>query len=697
MTENSNHQPNRLINETSPYLLQHAHNPVDWYAWNEEALERARSEDLPILLSIGYSACHWCHVMERESFESEEIAKIMNSNYVCIKVDREERPDLDKVYQSAHQLFNKRGGGWPLTAILTPDELIPIHVGTYYPPQPRHGMPGFGELLNRIAEVYKEKDRFLPEHTVAVKDAFARLSATSGNAESALDGELMKRAVEHLISDYDPVFGGFGEAPKFPHPTQIEILLSYWQRTNHSDTYAENRSIGMAVHTLEAMASGGMYDQLGGGFYRYSVDARWEIPHFEKMLYDTAQLMPIYVDAGFLAGRKDFHEVAIQSGEWVMREMQSSEGGYFSAIDADSEGEEGKFYVWTLDELNSLLSREELDVLTVRYGLRGAPNFEGKWHLQIVNSFADVAHRVSREEDVVIQLLEQAKQKLFETRSERVPPLCDDKVLSSWNGLMIKAMARAGQYLKRSDFVDSAERALNFIQNNMWQNDRLLATARDGRAHLNAYLDDYAFVADGAIELLQARWSDSHLDFVEQLVKLLLTHFKDPDTGAFFFTSDDHEKLLYRALPTHDDATPSGNGVAAQVLLKLSYLTGEQHYRECAIRISQALQNSAHQIPAAFGSSLIAIEESIAPGPTLVIHGDSEEAKSWVEEGIETGSQRLSTYSVPLSAKRVPATIPATQSDSSDLVAYLCEGFTCSPPCRERKELLNLLPTRKTR
>ncbi len=697
MSESSNRQPNRLINETSPYLLQHAYNPVDWHAWGEEALEQARSSDRPILLSIGYSACHWCHVMERESFESNEIAEIMNRHYVCIKVDREERPDLDKVYQSAHQMFNKRGGGWPLTAVLTPDELIPIHVGTYYPAQPRQGMPGFGDLLKRIAEVYKEKDRFLPEHSSAVKDAFAQLGTARGSSEIAIDRQMMQRAVESLIRDYDPVFGGFGAAPKFPHPTQLEMMLHYWQRTHHPDPRTEKRSIDMTVHTLEAMARGGLYDQLGGGFCRYSVDARWEIPHFEKMLYDTAQLMPIYVDAGFLANREDFHQVAIHSGEWVMREMQSPDGGYYSAFDADSEGEEGKFYVWTLDELGELLSRQELDVVTVRFGLRGAPNFEGKWHLQVANSLADTAHRVGVHQETAAQALESAQSKMLEARNKRVPPLCDDKILASWNGLMIKAMARAGRYLKRPDFVDSAERALNFIQQKLWHNGRLFATARGDRAHLNAYLDDYAFVADAAIELLQARWRGSYLAFAEQLVDVLLTHFQDPDTGALFFTSDDHEELLYRAVPTHDDATPSGNGVAAQALLKLSYLTGEQRYSDIANQIIQALQATAVQYPSAFGSDLIAIEALLAPNPALVIRGDAAEANRWAEACAATGSQRLIIYAVPSDSDRMPGLIPREPSESGAPTAYLCEGFTCSAPSHSLEELLNILPGRKTR
>ena len=695
MSESANRKPNRLIDETSPYLLQHAHNPVDWYAWGPEALDRAKQEDLPILLSIGYSACHWCHVMERESFESDDIAKIMNQHYVSIKVDREERPDLDKVYQSAHQLFNKRSGGWPLTVVLTPDELIPIHVGTYYPASPRQGMPGFGELLTRIAEIYKDKDKFLPEHTAAVKDAFSKLSTAQSEVDLPLDSQLMQQAVEHLAQEYDPVFGGFSDAPKFPHPTQIELLLTYWQRNDLPDQQMAKHSVDMAVHTLEAMAKLGMYDHLGGGFYRYSVDAKWEIPHFEKMLYDTAQLMPVYVDAGLLTGRDDLQKVAIESGEWAMREMQSPDGGYYSAIDADSEGEEGKFYVWTAEELIALLSNSDYKVLMIRYGLRGTPNFEGKWHLRIVHSIDEVAHRSGLTQEQVESALENAHQKMFKTRSQRIPPFCDDKILASWNGLMIKAMARTGRYLKRTDFIDSAERALEFIRQRMWQNGRLVATARGDKAHLNAYLDDYAFVADAAIELLQARWNDKHLEFANALMEVVLTHFEDPQTGALYFTSDDHEHLLYRAVPTHDEATPSGNGVAAQVLLKLSYLTGDMNFRDAAIRIVNALQAAANQFPSAFGSDLLAIEEIIEPSPTLVIVGAKPELDEWANACNAVSTQNLNIYPVPLDASRAPSMIPDQRDLHTYPVAYLCQGSTCSAPCHSLETLLGTLPERK--
>ncbi len=682
--------PNRLINETSPYLLQHAYNPVDWYPWGPEALERAKNENRLILLSIGYSACHWCHVMERESFEDEEIAEIMNENYVCIKVDREERPDLDKVYQTAHQMFNQRAGGWPLTAFLTPDEHTPVFVGTYFPDAPRAGMPSFGLLLENVAEQYQEKRQHLAQHNKVIKDAFARLRTVASNSELPLEESLMESAVQELFQQYDPVYGGFGDAPKFPHPTQLVLLLAFGRR-QQANTVKKERAIDITVHTLEAMANGGLRDQIGGGFCRYSVDAMWEIPHFEKMLYDNAQLLPIYADAGILNNRQDFLDIAVQTGEWVIREMQSETGGYFSTIDADSEGEEGKFYVWTAEELKEKLSYEEFKVVDIRYGLRGEPNFEDNWHLRVVNPLRVVAERSGIPNSEIPILLESARQKLFSIRNRRVPPGRDEKILASWNGLMIKAMARAGRLLKRPDFIDSAVRSLEFVHTQMWKNGRLLATAKDNRAHLNAYLDDYAFLADGIFELLQARWSNSDLNFAIELLDVLLDRFTDPTTGAFHFTSDDHETLLHRAVPTHDEATPSGNGIAAQVLAKAAYLLGENRYMDAATKTMHALHPAALHLPSAFGASVIAIEETINPSPIVVIRGKLDKINEWADACIEVAPLNTMVFPIPLDAEEGLSGLLKEKSGGTDVVAYLCSGFTCSAPCSSLEELKKII------
>ena len=687
-----NSTPNRLIDETSPYLLQHAYNPVEWYPWGEQAINLAREEDRLILLSIGYSACHWCHVMERESFENEDIAQLMNDNFINIKVDREERPDLDTIYQTAHQLFNERPGGWPLTAFLTPDEHAPIFVGTYFPPTQRGGMPSFSQILTNIAERYQERRGNLAEHNRVMKEAFGRLRLVSGKTDQPVDESLMETAVKELVTQYDPVYGGFGGAPKFPHTTQLQVLLSYWQLRARTSHFVD-RSLEIAIHTLEAMSQGGLYDHLGGGFCRYSVDARWEIPHFEKMLYDNALMLPLLVETGRSAGRDDFHETAIETGLWAIREMQSEKGGYFSTLDADSEGEEGKFYVWTVNEVNDLLSHEEFKAFEVRYGLRGQPNFEGKWHLRVANSLDVVSKRSGLPPSEVRSLLQSARAKLFNERKKRVHPGRDEKILTSWNGLMIKAMANAGRMLGRSDFIESAESALDFIRSRMWKNGRLLVTAKDDEAHLNAYLDDYAYLAEGVLELLQARWRTEDLEFAIALTEVLLNHFVDEESGAFCFTSDDHETLLYRSVPTHDDATPSGNGVAAHVLIKLSYLTGDTRYLEAAARVIKGLQAATSHMPSSFGASLVAIEDMINPGTFLVIRGGPEKIGEWAEACTSIGPLNMMVFAIPDDAVNLPQSL-AEKTSEGPATAYVCTGFSCLPPCVELDDLMEQIPKR---
>ena len=688
---------NRLIHETSPYLLQHAYNPVDWYPWGDEAISKARQENRLILLSVGYSACHWCHVMEHESFEDEKVAKIMNNNFVCVKVDREERPDLDIIYQTAHQLFNQRAGGWPLTAFLTPDQHSPLFVGTYFPPTARFGMPAFSDLLKNIAERYQERKENIDQHDTMMKDAFQRLRLVDGDFSLPVDNSLLETAVRDLFSQYDPVYGGFGDAPKFPHTTQIQLLLTYWQ-VSARDTRFLDRALDISVHTLESMAQGGLYDHLGGGFYRYSVDARWEIPHFEKMLYDNALLLPLYVDAGLAAQRDDFQETAIQTGLWVIREMQSEFGGYFSTLDADTKGMEGQFYVWKVDQLKDVLTYEEFKAIDVRYGLRGEPNFEGKWHLRIANSLELTADRAGLPPTEVPLLLERALKKLFVARGERTRPGRDEKILVSWNGLMIKAMSNAGRLIERPDFIESAHKAVEFIRNHMWKDGRLLATAKDKKARLNAYLDDYVFLAEGVLELLQARWNSEEFEFVIELIEVLLNHFVDEQYGAFCFTSDDHEPLITRTIPTHDDSTPSANGVAAYLLIKLGHMTGEQRYLDVADKILRAIQPAALHMPSSFGASLVAIEQMVNPGTYIVIRGAHDESRRWADACAKTGPVNLMVFAIPDDAGELPGLLAEKKiSDKSSTIAYVCCGFQCLAPLHSLDELLEAIPKREYR
>ncbi len=687
MSENKR-EPNRLINETSPYLLQHAYNPVDWYPWGSEALERAKREEKLILLSIGYSACHWCHVMERESFESESTAKLMNESYVCIKVDREERPDLDKIYQMAHQVLLKRGGGWPLTVFITPDEHVPIFVGTYFPDKPRHGMMSFSVILNRISEHYEKIKGDLAQHTQAMLETFEILNHVEAEGELPQMHLLLELAVRSLLSQYDPVHGGFGGAPKFPHSTQIDTLLVYAQREFENDLLQE-RSLSMAAHTLDAMANGGLRDHIGGGFYRYSVDDRWEIPHFEKMLYDNALLLPSYVDAGFcLPGNERFYEIAIQTANWMIREMQSPLGGYYSSLDADSEDEEGKFYVWTRQELVKSLTSNQFRIMEIRYGLRGSPNFEGHWHLRIANSLETVVERTGLGYEKVKHELEKALRTLFYIREKRIRPALDDKILASWNGLAIRAMARAGRLLNRPEFIESAEKALNFVRNHMWKDGRLLATAKDKRAHLNAYLDDYVFLADGVLELLSARWRDEDLQFAIDLVDAITENFES-DFGGFTFTSADHEELLFRAVPRHDEAIPSGNGVVIQVLLKLANLIGNLHYEDHAEETIDMLHASASQQPSGFGSFLCSLEQYLYPPPTMIIRGENvDEISEWARKCAEVQPLQVVVFPIPNDAKNLPNTLAEKGYVSGAPRAYYCTARSCGPCYDDLDELI---------
>ena len=673
------HRPaNRLIHETSPYLLQHAHNPVDWYPWSAEALERARRENKPILVSIGYSACHWCHVMEHESFQDEEVARVMNELFVCIKVDREERPDLDKIYQTAHQILAQRPGGWPLNMFLTPDDQMPFFGGTYFPRTPKYGMPAFTDLLRHVAEVYDKKHDAIREQNHSLRDIFGRLQPEAPVPGVHIGPEALEQASAELQRQFDPRYGGFGKAPKFPHPTSLELCLHRWARSRH-DGAEDKGALHMALHTLASMAKGGMYDQVGGGFCRYSVDERWEIPHFEKMLYDNAQLLPLYADAWHISGEFLFRRIAIETGEWVMREMQAPGGGYYSALDADSEGHEGKFYVWTADEIRSLLTPEEWDLVERRFGLQGAPNFEGRWHLNVRTDEAAIAEQLLCPESEVVARLESARRKLFAAREQRVRPGRDDKILTSWNGLMIAAMAHAGRVLERPDFIASAERAMDFIHAQLWRGQRLLATHKDGKSHLNAYLDDHVFLIAGALELLQARWRRSELDFCVALADSVLEHFEDESHGGFYFTGDDHEKLVYRPKPVSDDAIPSGNGIAALVLGRLGHALGDLNYLHAAERTMEALYPGMQQQPAAHGALLLALEEQLAPPQTIVLRGPSEAMKSWEAiAGRHYRPHRL-LLAIPDNTENLPG-ILAERPPKNGVTAYVCAGHACSAP-----------------
>jgi uncharacterized protein YyaL (SSP411 family) len=680
---------NRLINETSPYLQQHAYNPVDWYPWGEEALETARRENKPILLSIGYSACHWCHVMAHESFEDEQTAQVMNALYVCIKVDREERPDLDKIYQFAHQVLTQRGGGWPLTVALTPDDQTPFFAGTYFPRTPKYGMPTFIDILKRIAQVYRENADEVSQQNQALQEIMQRASTTTLSDQQVLSPQPLDEARRQLRDSYDEDNKGFGEAPKFPHPTNIERLLRHWAATSKSGQ-ADEAALQMALDTLTAMASGGLYDQLGGGFCRYSVDAQWMIPHFEKMLYDNGPLLSLYCQAWQLSHDNRFRQTAMETAEWVMREMQAPEGGYYSTLDADSEGEEGKFYVWDSKAVKSYLEADEYSVVAAVFGLDKPANFEGRWHLHTYRTVEDVAAAKGLSHEECKELLNSARQKLFRLREERIHPGKDEKVLVSWNGLMIKGMAAAGRLFDMPDYLISAQRAVDFIQSTLWRDNRLLATYKDGRAHLMAYLDDYVFLLDGLLELLQARWRDSDLRFAIALADTILDHFQDNVNGGFYFTADDHEQLIQRPKVLMDEAIPAGNGIASHVLLRLGHLLGEMRYLEAAENTLRGAWESIERTPYAHNALLLALEEYLYGSEIVVIRGEPDSLAAWQTKAREEYTPRRLALAIPADAEGLPGLLNE-RKPLDETVAYVCSGQTCQAPVADLAEFERMM------
>ena len=671
---------NQLVNETSPYLLQHAHNPVDWYPWGAEALDKARRENKPILLSVGYSACHWCHVMAHESFEDPETAALMNELFVNIKVDREERPDIDKIYQTAHSLLTRRPGGWPLTVFLTADDRVPFFAGTYFPDEPRHNMPSFRDLMQRVHDFLANNETDIREQNTHLIKALATMN--DSERADALTPLPLDSARRQLEKNFDERDGGFGEAPKFPHPTNIERLLRHWAGARTSAGEPDKRALHMAVFTLEKMARGGMFDQLAGGFCRYSVDNHWMIPHFEKMLYDNGPLLALYAEAHAATGNLLFKRICEQTAGWVMRDMQAPGGGYYSSLDADSEGEEGKYYVWTPAEVQSIAREDDYTIFARRFGLDRTANFEGKWNLHVYRTTAELAREFSLDTQEIEQAVHRVSVKLLELRAQRIAPGRDDKILTAWNGLMIRGMAIAARHLDEPAWATSAERALDFIHSTLWKDGRLLATCKDGRAHLNAYLDDYVYLIDGILELLQVRWRDGDLEFAIELAEVVLAHFAD-DNGGFFFTSDDHEALIQRPKPNHDDATPSGNGIAARVFGRLGHLLGETRYLEAAENTLKSIWAGIESMPHGHASLLVALEEILYPGQTVIIRGTEPLISDWQQQATQAYAPRRFTLTIPARVQQLPGEL-STRKAQGDVVAYICRGNTCGAPLKDK-------------
>ena len=680
---------NRLKSETSPYLRQHAHNPVDWYPWGEEAFTHALKERKPIHLSVGYAACHWCHVLAAESFEDEATAQTLNELYVNIKVDREERPDIDRIYQLAQQMLTQRSGGWPLTMFLTPDDRRPFFGGTYFPKEARFGLPAFRDLLLRVSQYYREHGSELRQQNEALMAAFAELEPSPPAATVELTDAPLRLCRQTLERTFDTRFGGFGGAPKFPHPSSLELLLREWRASAEGDT-PDLHALYMAGLTLRRMGDGGINDQLAGGFCRYSVDEYWMIPHFEKMLYDNGSLLAVYADAYVATGDAFYGRVAGETADWVRREMQSPEGGYYSSLDADSEGHEGKFYVWEREQVQGALTAEEYAAFASRYGLDREPNFEGRWHLRVSRSVDEIASALGQAHENVESVLASAREKLLRLRGERVRPGRDDKILASWNGLMIRGMAVAARALARDDLAESAGRALDFARRTLWREGRLLATYNDGRAHLNAYLDDYAYLADAILELQQVRFRAGELELARELIEVLLRHYADERAGGFFFTSDDHEQLIQRPKSFADDATPAGNGIAAFVLMRMGYLLGEPRYLEAAERTLRGAWVMMEKYPQAHTSLLAALEELLHPPEIVILRGEATAIEPWRRELARLYSPRRMVLAVPADAPGLPAAL-AEKTPRGPAVAYVCRGNVCGEPIGSFADLTEAL------
>ena len=678
---------NRLSEESSLYLLQHAENPVHWHPWCDAALDAAREKDRPILLSIGYSACHWCHVMAHESFEDEETARLMNDLFINIKVDREERPDLDRIYQLSHQLLTGRGGGWPLTVFLDPIEHIPFFAGTYFPPEPRYGMPSFRDLLSRVRQWYDQNRAEVMGQNSKLREAITAINqpmvASGPEAAGNREVVILEAATQQLLSRHDPVNGGYGDAPKFPQAPLLSAVSALGSHASETGGALLAKSLEF---TLETMARSGLRDHLDGGFFRYCVDATWTIPHFEKMLYDNAMLLPLYAEGAKRWDSPVMKEAAEGIASWLQASMRHETGGYSASIDADAGGEEGSFHVWHKDEIGELLPEPSRQIFCKSYGLDQAPNFEGKaWHLVRQRSVGELAKASGDSELLIEQALEKARSVLVSVREKRVHPALDRKRLTSWNALLAEGFVRAGRVLGRDDWLESADQIIQFIYREAWDGERLFAVYNAGEAKFEAYLDDYAWLLNAIMLFLQARWKDEYLHFATLLGDALLTRFQDPEHGGFFFSDAAVEVPIARSMIFQDDATPAGNAIAVSALQKLGVLTGELQYTDAAQRCLARGMDLLGQSPLACASLLPVLQESVNPRPHIIISGTDarqcEELKQWVNTGYQ-----VDCYVIGQAKDSLPGILSEYRS-SEPVTAWVCHGMQCMPPAESREAL----------
>ncbi|HEU5228262.1 MAG TPA: thioredoxin domain-containing protein [Ktedonobacteraceae bacterium] len=699
---------NRLIDETSPYLLQHAHNPVDWYPWGQEAFEKARQEDKPVLLSIGYSACHWCHVMERESFENEGIAQIMNEHFVPIKVDREERPDIDSIYMQAVQAITQQGG-WPMTMFLMPDGR-PFYGGTYFPPQDRQygqqTMPGFPRVLLSIVHAYKQQRQEVEEQATQIAEYLqqsskAPLRARGVGQQGAITLDLLSTASQGIMDDFDARHGGFGGAPKFPNAMALEFLLRvHLHRLKGEIHFGRKKGapteLKIVESSLQHMANGGIYDQLGGGFHRYSVDAQWLVPHFEKMLYDNALLSRLYMHGYLVTGNPSYSRIVEETLNYVVREMTAPEGGFYSTQDADSEGKEGKFFLWSAEEIEQALPTADAANFMLYYGVTRQGNFEGENILYVPQDAQKVADEAQISLEELQASLAHSREILFKRREQRVKPERDEKILTAWNGLMLRSFAEAARYLSRPDYLQIALNNADFLLGKLRKDGRLLRTYKDGRARLNGYLEDYVFLADGLLALYEAsfdpRWFAEARALMDRAVQL----FADEQNGGFFDTGSDHEELVSRPKDIMDNAIPSGNSVAVDVLLRLAALSGEQAYRQRADDYLRSIGDIMVEHPLAFGHVISALDFALSAGQEIAIIGEPRATDTrallevvntrYLPESVLAGCSPDDTQ-----ASQTVALLADRALKDGQATAYVCQHFACQAPVNTPEELAQLL------
>lgn len=689
-TEKIKHKhTNRLINESSPYLLQHAHNSVDWYPWGDAAFARAKKEDKPVFLSIGYSTCHWCHVMEVESFENEQIAEIMNEHFICIKVDREQRPDVDQIYMNAVVMMTG-SGGWPLSVFLTPDGK-PFYGGTYYPPQDSFGRPGFPRVLLSIAEAWKNKRQDLIDSAGKLSEQLAQPEGPAG--ESQLSPEILKRAFDYYQNSFDSAHGGFGGAPKFPQPTNLSLLLYYFNRTGEKD------ALNMVEKTLNEMAKSGMYDQIGGGFHRYSTDQRWLVPHFEKMLYSQALISKVYLQAYQVTKNKQYADVVKDIFNYVLRDMADPKGGFNSAEDADSEGKEGTFYLWDTKQTESLLGKDNAEIFNAYYGITQKGNFEeGKTILNITTSVEQLEKKFQKHSAEIENILESSCAILLDERSKRIRPHRDDKVISAWNGLMISSLAYGGAVLQEQKYITAAERSAEFILDTLHKNNRLMRYYRQGRVVEKAFLDDYAFMITAMLDLYEATFDTKWLLEAKILSEEMNELFADNKHGGFFLTGNDAEKLITRTKPVYDGAIPSGNSIAALALMKLGRLTMHQPFGDRGAGVVKAFQSQLQQSPAHYPAMLMSLNFLLGPTQEIVIAGNAEQADT--KQMLKLIRSNFLPNAVLLlhpngkAASEIETIVPFIANQTAidgKATAYICENYVCIRPVNTIDELKNLL------